>query len=364
VIRIVGAFIILTAMASIAASANASLYQPDEPMVVPVKSDGVAEALSFDEFRSHFLTLTNQANSTMKTTDRERLLKRVAEDRARINAAAPDDRAAYAVDLLRLGKLDEAVNLLKPLYDDRDRRGTRTYAVVAVLIHAHALRGEWDQALNYMLDLDNPPSKVKGWSDTQRVWLLHCDDTILPHYLAIRRAESDIRAKEKQEEEEPTPLFPLPSKGKPAAPVRFVNEAGVYEPAALAKAERDKLPPDAVAIVQQLLLWFPGDTRLYWLLAELYAADGQLDEAQTIFDQCAGPRQFSARRHLMEHRTAVTAAIEEHRKAAEQAAANAFPVSLRAIAAYFGAVMLIGIIAVLRIFTRRRKAGFWPGCCG
>src|SRR5207249_8586641 len=36
---------------------------------------------------------------------------------------------------------------------------------------------------------------------------------------------------------------------------------------------------EAIALVQQLLLWLPDDTRLYWLLGELYRADGDLKAA-------------------------------------------------------------------------------------
>ena len=57
-------------------------------------------------------------------------------------------------------------------------------------------------------------------------------------------------------------------RGKPHHPVRFANDGGIYQPGALATAERAKLPPDAIAIVQQLLLWYPTDSRLYWLLGE------------------------------------------------------------------------------------------------
>ena len=155
------------------------------------------------------------------------------------------------------------------------------------------------------------------------------------------------------ETEEPTPLFPLPVKNKLSEPVRFANDSGQFEVGSLAKVEREKLPPDAVAIVQQLLLWFPTDTRLYWLLAELYASDGKLDEAQVIFEQCTWSRQYGNRKVLMEHRTAVATAIEARRLAEEEAAINAYPVSLRAIWVYFGVVIVIAGFAFLRVLSKR-----------
>jgi hypothetical protein len=77
--------------------------------------------------------------------------------------------------------------------------------------------------------------------------------------------------------------------------VRFVAESGRYEAGKLAAAERAKLPADALAVVQELVLWLPDDTRLYWLLGELYNANGDIEASAKIFDDCIGNvRRFSA----------------------------------------------------------------------
>jgi hypothetical protein len=347
----------------------ASLYQPDEPMAVPVGADGRGAALPFDEFKRRYVTLTNQLNPDLKKpngepTDRDKLLAQVKERRGKRNPS-PDDTAALAADLLRFGNTDEALNVLKPLYDDRQRRGTRTYFVCSTLIHAHALRNEWDQALGYLPDLFDAslPAKVPGWTDAQRGWFKKLDEDYLPHYLMIRKAESEPSAKANVDEEKPTPLFPLPVKGQ-ADPVRFANDSGQYEPGSLAKAERDKLPADALAITQQFLFWFPGDTRLYWLLAELYAADGKIDEAEKLFNEIAGSRRYSNRKLVMEHRTAIARMIEARQEAEKKAAENAMPISLRAVWIYFGVVVVIAAVAVMRALGKRRGGGIWHRCCG
>ena len=95
----------------------------------------------------------------------------------------------------------------------------------------------------------------------------------------------------------------------PLFPVRFVNDLGVYEPGTLAAAERARLPADAIPVVQQLIFWSPWDTGMYWLLAELYAANNRLREAEIIFNQCADGRQFANRRIFMDHRAAVREAV-------------------------------------------------------
>lgn len=91
--------------------------------------------------------------------------------------------------------------------------------------------------------------------------------------------------------------------------VQFIGASGEYEAGTMAPAEKAKLPADAIAIVQQLLLWYPDDGRLFWLLAELYNATGDLDSALVAFNECADARRIDAAR-LMRHRQAIQAAID------------------------------------------------------
>ena len=108
----------------------------------------------------------------------------------------------------------------------------------------------------------------------------------------------------------------------------------------------------AIAIVQQLILWFPGETRLYWLLAELYAAENDLDSAIAIFDECAWGQKYGNRKLLMEHRNAVRAAIDARPKPPQPES----PISMRTILLYFGGVGLIVLFAVGRVILKRVRA--------
>jgi len=290
---------------------------------------------------------------------------------------SPDEAAALAAEYLRLGNTDpregdpglflnKALDLLAPHTRDR----APSYFVFTTLAEVYAARGELSdlrQAVDLhdaaLIDTQMPPT-VKGWTESQRNWIEKLDREYVPHYLRLRLADREQATRRSPETEVPTALFPLPSKGQTSIPLRFVNDAGSYEPGSLAKTELDKLPRDALAIAQQLVFWFPGDTRLLWMVAELYAAEGKLDEAETFFNEIAGSRQFGNRKIFMEHRRMVSEAIETRRKAAEQAAADAMPISLRAIWIYFGAVVLIAAVALLRVFTKRGKGSAWPGCCG
>jgi hypothetical protein len=335
-------------------------------MVVPVRPDGAAEPFPFDEFRRRFAQLSNVADPRpgpdgKPNPDRAKVLARVGD---RPPAKTADEEAAACADLVRLGNsdagafVDRALNRLAPRTRDRQPN----YFVFTTLAAAHAARGEWQEAETYhgaaLFDAQLPPH-VKGWTDAQRDWLRKFDDAYIPHYYRLHRTEAAAKPRPAPEDEGPTPLFPLPGKDGAAAPVRFVNEQGAYEPGALAAAERAKLPPDALAVTQQMLLLFPGDTRLYWLLAELYAADGQPDDARKILDECAWSRQYGNRRALMEHRTALAAAVEARDAAADAKAAADYPVSLRTVFVYFGVVLAVGVVAVVRAL---RKGGPRPGC--
>jgi hypothetical protein len=342
----------------------ASLYQPDDPMAVPVRRDGTGEAFPFLEFRRRLAVLINAADPRPSNTgrpnpDRAKYLDRVEIGRKRGRDLPAAEAAALAADMLRLGNSDagfyvnDALDLLFPRTRDRSPH----YFVLTTMAQVHLARDEIGEALfkhQAALIDSEMPGQVKGWTKEQRDWIKKLDEDYVLHYLHIRKAEKDARGQAVPEDEEPMPLFPLPGRDRPSEPVKFVNDAGQYEPGVLAARERTKLPPDAVAIVQQLLLWFPSDTRLYWLLGELYAANGEFDSANQILDACAQAK-YGNRKLLMDHRAAIRVAIEQQRLAAEKAREDALPISMRMIWIYFGAVALVAVLAAVRVLTRRGK---------
>src|SRR5262249_15331003 len=74
--------------------------------------------------------------------------------------------------------------------------------------------------------------------------------------------------------------------------VRFVGPSGEFQAGRMPPDEKKKLPADAIAIVQQLLLWFPADNRLYWLLGELLNAQDDIGSAATVFNECVWTRRY------------------------------------------------------------------------
>jgi hypothetical protein len=356
-------------LALIAKPGHASLYSADTQFAIPF-DQGKPAQLTFDEFRRRRAVLTNALiepkTGEESNPDRAAFLKRIDEQIPKGTQAEKEKAlrkipasvfAAMATDVFRTGQVDRALNLLVA------RRGGG-YFVSSALAHVHAARGEWDEALRYHIEgrFDTQmPEEVKGLSKEQRDWWERLDAGYVTHYYRVHAQDAAARAKltpaerDKHDEREETfPLFPLPEEGKPHAPVRFVNDAGQYEPGVLAAAEKAKLPPDAVAVVQQLILWFPTDVRLYWLLAELYTAEGDLDSAIVIFDECTWSLRYGNRQTLMDHRNAVRAAIDARPKPPGP------PISMRTILLYFAGVGVVAVFALGRVLYKRARAPRGP----
>ena len=346
----------------------ASLYSPEEPYAIPVANDGTPVAIAFDTYKVRLNSL-GLARSEPKlgektNAERQKLLDRIREQEKTVKPS-PLDAAALAADMLRVGQSDKALALLGPHTADRKP----DYFVFSTLGHLHADRGEWADALRYHQEgqLDTKmPASVKGLSKQQRDWWEKLDAEYLPHFYQLRRNESDARKglspAERSKADETEDVLPL-------FPVRFVNDKGEYEPGTIAASEKAKLPPDAIAVVQQLLFWFPGEARLSWLLAELYAAQGNLKAAAELFTEATWGRQYGNRKVLMAHRQAVLAAEKERPRetAAEDQplvqAADPAPspgpgerpmISLETIGLYFGIVGLVAVLALVRTVMKRR----------
>jgi hypothetical protein len=364
-----GPFALLAALTGSISHVQAGVYSPDEPTPFTVRADGTAEEMPFGpEFEGPFAQLfgkrLNEADDRpeavrgSKNEDRQKLL-------ARIDAlkGQPGEAAALSAAYLRSGKPSEALNLLAPL----SRSRSPEFRVLAHFAHAHAVRGEWDEAVRWhqsaVLDAEFP-ADLPGTTPEQRKWLQKVERQYYPRWLQVHRQRA--AAKLPPDREEVFPLFD----------VKFVNEAGKYEPGRLAAAEKAKLPPDAVAVVQQLLLWAPWDTGLYWLLAELYAADGRARPADVIFFQCANSRQYSNRQLLMEHRHVVREAAEKARREAPvdapllddappeqpKPAGDFLPSrdKLIAVGAVFGVIVLVLLALQFRAIGRRLRGGCGP----
>ena len=306
-VRLVSVFVVLV----LVANANAGIYTTAEPTPFRVEANRGTELPYVPQFKSFLDDRLNAVNPALpdlldgKATFRGAAKLRI-EQRGKNTSRLPvADQVALAADFIRIGHTAEAVNLLEARTRDR----IPDYLALVTLAHAHAARGEWSEAIRVhglaILDAE-PPSLLPGATAEQTRWLVKLERDYYARWLRLRHQESLLR--EPPEEQNVYSLFPAKSD---ATSLKFVNEAGQYEPGNLAAVEKAKLPVDAIAIVQQLLLWSPDDTRMLWLLAEIYTANGQLREADQIFDQCTWGRGYTNRKILMAHRTATREAVSK-----------------------------------------------------
>lgn len=346
------------------ANGRASLHHPDEPMALEVNAKGEPQALRFEEFSRRRLVLVNMQDANRpfvdpesknkEKTERGKVADRIAAAQKK-PARTPEQSAALAVDLLRFGRAAEAPDALRG-----QRRG---FLPNITLAHVAAAQGEWGQAYQY-LDIANeerPPAAVPGLTAAQLAWQLKLNRG--PLLKLVQSRWKEVREKEaRRKEGKPAELPPDDELPDPIFPVNFANVTGP----ALAPAERDKLPPDALATVQQLLLWFPTDPRLYWLLAELYAVKGDFADAQKIMNSCVESLKYSNRKVLMQHREAVAKAAAQLApppddpllgtdKPAETTDPPAPPLTLSTVWWYFGVVGLIALFAGARAVLKWKK---------
>ena len=275
-----------------ASPVRAGLYNLSEPVTGPAASGKSVEVMPFPEFRNRLVEFIQIGNAQVDTVSRKHYLERrdELERKHRRGTLSPLEAVDLSAYLIRLKEYDAAVELLNPLARER---GRDNYFVIANLITAHFLNGQLPLASAYLFQVDKSRPPAQGTiNSVQADWFARVE----PYFwklLRLRRSEGRSP----------------PSAGqKPGHTlddlfgVRFVGESGQYEPGKLAAAEQAKLPKDALAIVQQLVLWLPDDTRLYWLLGELLNAQGDVADANVVLDECRYNRRFDAEELQQHHR--------------------------------------------------------------
>jgi tetratricopeptide (TPR) repeat protein len=273
---------------------RAGLYNPAEfardsggPTLGP-------DALPYRQFRDQLRDLlsVNRLGSSRQrsyTENRDRLLAKVRQ-----GAATNDDRIELSFYLIRLRQYDEAIAILSP--QSRERA---TFMVYANLGTAEMLAGRLDRALSALQQVrDVWPNKWPGVNQERLAWYRRAEG-YQSRLVRLRYAESVRGGGRASAANTLDDLF-----GDGKEPVHFVGESGQYEAGILAAEQKSKLPGDAIAIVQQLLVWMPDDTRLYWQLGELYNGAGDIEAARGIFEDCIDNRRFDAP-ELRAHRQVV-----------------------------------------------------------
>lgn len=279
---------------SMVGPAGAGLYDLTQPVAEPGMAKAEIKPLPFSQFRD-VLTDLLKAGIDLKPESPLRLQYQKRRDELQAKSLAglsPEEQINLSACLIRLRQYEEAGKLLTPMATDRRQRD---FMVFANLGTAEQYAGQLDRAKEHLLQVkDYWPRERPGWSKERLEFYKQAEKYQLR--LLRLRSQEQLRqpAGQRKSPESVDDLFE----------VQFVGDSGQYEAGKLAAAQQEKLPKDALAIVQQLLIWMPDDTRLYWLLGELYNARGEIAEASTVFEDCVWGRGYAAQ-ELREHRQVV-----------------------------------------------------------
>ncbi len=265
----------------------------------------------------------------------------------------------FSAVLIRRHRLPEAIGLLTPA----TRQHPDNFLLQSNLATAYHLSGDKNRARDTMKDcLGTWPKDWHELTEAQRALLMNMGWNEAP-YGFYREVEGyyykllKLRSRESKttdaEFEAVDSLFD----------VKFVGESGEFEPGKISKAEKLKLPRNAVEIVEQMLVWLPNDMRLYWLLGEVLNAQGDVKAARKIFDEIVYDQKVRAKT-LMERRQILNNWAEPQDpppfnsdEPPGQQVQTAVGFDWRGLAVAFVAGMIVAIFAhwQLREIRRRRQ---------
>ena len=307
-----------------AGTAWAGYYDPAKPAL-----DVPNEALPFDIFRDRTGDLMIVGDASRETRQRKEVLaaRAVLQQVVRPTPAQLVQRGILS---LRLRDIDAGfADLHQAARDDR-----QSFWALTALGTAYEQSGHYVEAVHH-LDAARE-LRPRAWPVPAEEAAAHRTENAL---LAVARQRMSERFRSGRLQPQLDALFD----------VKFIGPSGEYEAGKIAPEQAAKLPKDAIATVQQLLFWMPDDARLYWLLGELYNAQGDIDSASAVFEECVG--RFDAP-DLKRHRQI----LWEARRRTRRAAANEWiPEQKRwLIAAGLAVPVLAGLAYFqLRQITRR-----------
>jgi tetratricopeptide (TPR) repeat protein len=272
---------------------RAGVYHPGLPGPHPEISPQAVKPLPFALFYRDTLEDLLKIGNPQESEIRSKFLKRRDALLAKSGSLTEEDQVNLSGFLIRLGQYQEAISLLTPVAT----RECRNFMIFANLATAEQHLGQFDRAVNHLEQAQDVwPQNWPNLAAEQLRWFRRAEKY---HLLLVRHRGAQAR-RPGSSQLSLDPLFE-------GVPVRYVGDNGQYEAGRIAATERAKLPPDALAIVQQLLIWLPDDPLLYWQYGELLNANGDVARAARVLDDCVWRRRLDVP-ELKQHRQIVTEA--------------------------------------------------------
>ena len=301
----------LLALLALVSFARAGLYTPDDPCPFPIKADGTAEALPFGQVASLLVDRLAprvpvdpvnpgtfdwryEGDDGVMRSNYAGKIRQALETRwPKASELKGTDLAGLTAAMIRLEAYEAAFRLLQPELRARQPNPF----LIANLVHFHVARGEIEAALTRMeaFEPEDKLPELPGTSPIQLKWQFGLETGIYRTWLKAQIAEA--KAKLPASQLEPDALY--------------VDGSGKTIGFWAGETERAKLPADAIAQVQQLLLWSPWDAKLLWTLAELYVAQGKVVEAHSTYELLINGRKFTGPSLLKENRAKTLESYEK-----------------------------------------------------
>ncbi len=353
-------FAIVSVMVFPKSPVQAGLYLPAVPIQGPEISPQGVKPLPFSLFRRDVLEDLLRIGNPQppESAVRQQFLKGRDELQAKLRRGplSQEDQVNLSGYLIRLRQFQEAIDLLTPMAT----RECRNFMIFSNLATAEQQAGHVERAISHLEQAQDVwPSQWPGLTPEQLRWFQEVERYEL-RLLRQRWAETRRLGKPSASLDD---LFVKDSK-----PVRYVGDSGQYEAGKIAPIERDKLPADTLAILQQLLIWLPDDARLYWQMGEVLNALGEVSSAATVFDDCVWRRRLDDL-ELRQHRQIVAEAAQakSQESATEMADVDSpGPTSSTAwlpdrnklwtVGSVFVMIVVVMIYFQIREFRRRRAA--------
>jgi hypothetical protein len=205
------------------------------------------------------------------------------------------DRVNLGACYLRMNRPNDALRVLREADQSH-------FLVKANLAATYQALNEPGQAVAYEGQaLTAWPSIQPGWNSAELSWYRRVEGFYLK-LLQFRLAERDLNERQYNQPNRPWDtmdlLFEKPRGG-----------GGDYQAQELPWKLWGDLPPDAYAIVSQLLVWFPNDDRLYWQLGEIMNSMGLVPEAVKVFDDLSN-KNLNGVREFKEHRRTLKESVD------------------------------------------------------
>lgn len=216
------------------------------------------------------------------------------------------------------------------------RQDPRHFMVLANLATAYEAMGESMQASEIQSDvLAVWPRQHKGFAPEQLRWYRRAEECYR-EILRRRGREGPARRREAKLDA----IFPR------------VDELGAektFQVGGIDPQIASELPPDALPLVEQLLLWRSNDHRLLWLYAELLNANGEKKWAETFLSRLIyGGFNSSAAK---EHRTA----LRENLAPPPPDEPPPWVPEWRSVLIGLGSGVLVGVLLVLQLQVLFRR---------